>query len=316
MAKGKKLVIEATLHELVPKSTNPHVPYGPEEVAPDAAACVRAGLSFLHFHARDSKTGEQLWTDPAPYKKAILLMRQQGVPAALPWYPTYKGVNEESFRHVATLAADPEIRLEMAAIDVGTDNLNDYNPKTKQFVNPDSVKTLSHSGIKYFFDLCRQLHQRPYLGIYEPGQLRHIGTYLDMGWLEPPIVMKFFFSDYAPFGLPPTPRCVGMYAEMVETVLPGIPVEWFVMCYGHSIWELAPAAIDAGGHVRVGLGQYHPWNWPDPTGETPTNAEQVARVAALAKSKGRELATPADTRQLFGLRSAPTAAQAKEAQRV
>ena len=229
-------------------------------------------------------------------------MRKQGVPKELPLYPTYKGVNAESFAHVSALAKDPEIQLEMAAIDVGTDNLNDYNPKTKEILRPDQVKTLSHTGIKFFFDLCKELGQQPYLGIYEPGQLRHIGAYLDLGWLKPPIVMKFFFSDYAPFGLPPKPRCVEMYREMIDMVLPGVPVEWFVMCYGHSIWELAKPAISLGGHVRVGLGQYHPWNWPDETGEQPTNAEQVQRIAELAKSMGREVASPAEARKMFGLK--------------
>ena len=84
-------------------------------------------------------------------------------------------------------------------------------------------------------------------------------------------------------------------------VMPGVPVEWFVTCNGPSIWELAPAAIAAGGHVRVGLGQYHPWSWPDRTNERPTNAEQVARVARLAQSMGREPASPAEARAILGL---------------
>jgi uncharacterized protein (DUF849 family) len=95
-----------------------------------------------------------------------------------------------------------------------------------------------------------------------------------------------------------------MYGEIIEMVLPGVPVEWFVTCWGPSIWELAPATIAAGGHVRVGLGQYHPWNWPDRTNERPTNAEQVARVAALARGQGREIATPAEARMMLGLGAA------------
>jgi uncharacterized protein (DUF849 family) len=76
---------------------------------------------------------------------------------------------------------------------------------------------------------------------------------------------------------------------------------WFVQCYGHAIWELARAAIDLGGHVRVGLGDYHPWDWPDPSGEKPTNAELVATAAALADRAQRPLATIADARRMLGI---------------
>lgn len=298
---AKKLIIEAALHELAPKSNNPNIPYGPEEVAADTAACFRQGLSFLHIHARDPQTGDQLWTDADNYRQSILGMRKLGVPDDLPWYPTYGGLDRQSFAHVAALAADPAIRLPMAAIDVGTDNINDFDPNTRKFVEPDFVKTLSHAGAKDLFDLCRELGIKPYLGAYEPGHLRHIGAYLDKGWIEPPIVIKFFFSDFGPVGLPCEPECVGWYAEMIEMVMPGVPVEWFVTCNGPSIWKLAPAAIEAGGHVRVGLGQYHPWSWPDLTNERPTNAEQVARVAEMAKAAGREIANVDEARAMLGL---------------
>jgi uncharacterized protein (DUF849 family) len=298
---GQKLIIEAALNELVPKSTNPHIPYGADEVAADTASCIAAGLSFLQFHARDGVTGAQLWSDSEPYGEAILAMRRRGVSAELPWYPAYGGLDPASFSHIAALAADPAIRLAMAAIDIGTDNLNDFDPETRQFIDPDSVKTLSHAAAKDLFDLCRELELRPYIGVFEPGHLRHVGIYLDKGWIEPPVILRFFFSDFAPFGLPPHPECVGMYAEMIEMVMPDVSVEWFVACAGPSIWDLAPAAIAAGGHVRVGIGQYHPTSWPDRSGENPTNAEQVARVARLAQSMGREPASPAEARAILGL---------------
>jgi uncharacterized protein (DUF849 family) len=320
----KKLIIETTLDGRVPKSTNKNIPYSPEEIAPAAVASVKAGSSLLHFNARDPKTGSQRWTDSKTYKQAVQLMRKQGVSRDTPWYPSYEGITvlgnairgikadrmavtnerkrlEDSFVHIAVLAQDPEIGLEITPVDVGTENFNEYNPNTRKFLEPDEVKTLTHDGIKYVFDLCKQLHQRPYLSIFTAGHLRHVGTYLDMGWIEPPILMKFHFSDYAPYGLPPMPRSVEMYAEMIETVMPGVLVEWFVACHGHSIWNLVKPAISLGGHVTVGIGQYHPWSWPDPTREEPTSAEQVQRVAELAKSMARQIASPADARAIFAL---------------
>ena len=304
----EKLIIEAAIHELISKQQNRHVPYGPDEVAPTVKECVDAGLSFLHFHAREPTFGEMQWNEPALYKEGILKMRALGVPKDLPWYPTYLGVNLPSGaldpvyqKHVVALAQDPEVRLQMAAIDMGSGNFNDYDPDKKRFFNPDRARVRSHSWHEGFFDICREQKLRPYLGIYEPAALRSTAAYLDAGWLEPPLVLKFFFSVNGPYGMPPTPRSVEMYAEMLEMIFPGVPYVWFVMCYGSTIWDLAKPAIALGGNVRVGLGQYHPWYWPDPTHEEPTNAEQVARVAAMAKSMGRALATPAEAFRTFGL---------------
>jgi len=298
------VMIEAALHELVSKSANPHVPYGPEEVAADAAACAEAGATLVHFHARDPESGEQRWHDDALYTTTVTRMHALGVPADLPWYPTYPGVRPEeavhdSMPHVAVLAR--EVGLELAAIDVGSGNLSPYEPETHEFLAADGVKRLPHSLFREFTDFCRAHGLRPYLGVYEPGHIRHVAAYLDAGWLDAPLVLKCFFSEHHPYGLPPVARSVEMTAEVLATVLAGVEYEWFVQCYGRAIWDLAPAALAHGGHVRVGLGDYHPWDWADTGADQPTNAELVERAAKLAGDAGRPLATVAETRSRLGL---------------
>jgi 3-keto-5-aminohexanoate cleavage enzyme len=298
------VMIEAALHELVSKSANPHVPYGPEEVAADAAACAEAGATLVHFHARDPESGEQRWHDDALYTTTVTRMHALGVPADLPWYPTYPGVRPEeavhdSMPHVAVLARD--VGLELAAIDVGSGNLSPYEPETHEFLAADGVKRLPHSLFREFTDFCRAHGLRPYLGVYEPGHIRHVAAYLDAGWLDAPLVLKCFFSEHHPYGLPPVARSVEMTAEVLATVLAGVEYEWFVQCYGRAIWDLAPAALAHGGHVRVGLGDYHPWDWADTGADQPTNAELVERAAKLAGDAGRPIATVAETRSRLGL---------------
>jgi uncharacterized protein (DUF849 family) len=297
----QKLIVEAAINELISKQQNRHVPYGPDEVAATVKDCVDAGLSFLHFHAREPTFGEMRWNEPELYRDGILKMRALGVPSELPWYPTYLTLDDINQKHVVALANDPDIRLQMAAIDVGSGNNNDYDATTHSFYRPQQTKAWSHDLHKRFFEICREQKLRPYLGIYEPGGLRSIAAYLDMGWLEPPLVLKFFFSVNGPYGMPPNSRSVEMYAEMLEMIFGRTPYVWFIMCYGHTIWELAPTAISIGGHVRVGLGQFHPWRWPDATHDEPTNAEQVSRVADMARAVGRPLATPKEAAAAFGL---------------
>jgi 3-keto-5-aminohexanoate cleavage enzyme len=299
------VIIEVALHELVDKASNPNVPYGADEVAVDGLACLREGMTLLHFHARDPRTGEQLWHDDGTYAKAIGEIRELGAPADLPWYPTYPGVRPglpvaESMRHVAALTPSP-VGLRLAAIDVGSSNLSAYNPTTKEFLNAESVKVLPHALFEEFSQFCGNHGLRPYLGVYEPGHLRHIAAYLDKAWIEPPLAIKFFFSELHPYGLPPAAHSVEIYAGLLDVVLPGVEVAWFVQCYGKRIWDLARPSLDLGGHVRVGIGDYHPWDWPDTTGEQPTNAELVTRAVELAGVAGRPIATVADARRILGL---------------
>jgi uncharacterized protein (DUF849 family) len=298
------VLLEVALHELVSKSANPHVPYGPEEVAADAAACVEAGATLVHFHARDPETGEQRWHDNVLYASTVDRMRALGVGADVPWYPTYPGVRpevavEDSMPHVAVLAHD--VGLELAAIDVGSGNLSPYHSTTHEFLAADGVKRLPHSLFREFTEFCRVHGLRPYLGVYEPGHVRHVAAYLDAGWLDAPLVLKCFFSEHHPYGLPPVARSVEMTAEILATVLAGVECEWFVQCYGRAIWDLASPALAVGAHLRVGLGDYHPWDWADDGADQPTNTELVERAAKLAGDAGRPIATVAEARRRLGL---------------
>jgi uncharacterized protein (DUF849 family) len=59
------------------------------------------------------------------------------------------------------------------------------------------------------------------------------------------------------------------------------------------------AAIAAGGHVAIGIGDY-----PYPELGTPSNARLVEEVVKLARLVGREVATPDEARHMLGIRAA------------
>jgi len=72
--------------------------------------------------------------------------------------------------------------------------------------------------------------------------------------------------------------------------------EWGVVCYGGSLLPLVGAALERGGHIAIGLGDYHYREM-----ETPTNAQLISRVVRMARDMGRQIATPEETRQALGL---------------
>lgn len=67
------------------------------------------------------------------------------------------------------------------------------------------------------------------------------------------------------------------------------------MCTKHAnIFPCAATAIAEGGHVAPGLGDYH-----YPELGCPTNADIVHRIARMSHDMAREVATPADARELL-----------------
>ena len=286
-----KLIIEAAINEATPKEQNPHIPYGPEEIAADAVACARAGASIVHFHARDPDTGQQRWTDAGLYAEAMLLIEKE-CDAIL--YPTY-GARlpvDERYSHIEALGKERTVRFEMAAIDLGAVNMAAFDPVSKQ-LGRDFVYDNPHADVMRFFELAKELDLIYNLGIREPGHLRHALAYREMGLLREPMILKFFFTDNHPYGLPPTAKGLQAYLDMLP---PGVPNVWFIQSYGVSHTLMQSLAISLGGHVRTGIGDNARLD-----GKPLTSVQHVEKFVAIAQLFGREIASPPETRAMLGL---------------
>ena len=86
----------------------------------------------------------------------------------------------------------------------------------------------------------------------------------------------------APFGLPPTPRALDAYLELLD----GTGLAWAVSAVGADVTSLdvCRAALDAGGHLHVGLEFFG-------GDRQPTNVELVEAAVKAAADAGRPVAT-------------------------
>ena len=76
------MLLQATLNGDLTKAAHPAVPISPEELARDAAACVRAGARAIHLHPRDSEGRESL--DAAVVDGVVVKVRDAcGVPVGV-----------------------------------------------------------------------------------------------------------------------------------------------------------------------------------------------------------------------------------------
>lgn len=289
------LIIEAGLNGGTTKDRNPKVPTSPHEIALEAVAALDAGAAIIHTHIE----GVHITGDAAVarYLEAYdPILRQR--PEAILWGTVAMGSDLEArFGHYRGLA-DAGVR--MGAFDPGSVNIgtqgNDGLPDWS------FVYSTSFEEIAWLMELHRDHHLGPAFGIYEPGWLRIVLAYQKAGKLPAGAFIKLYFGGQynyidgkrteISFGLPPTLKALDAYLELLE----GSSLPWAVAAIGDCVLEtgLARAAIERGGHVRVGLEDYG--------GErSPSNLDLIREVVGLAREVGRPLASSAEAAIILGL---------------
>ncbi|NQZ98439.1 MAG: 3-keto-5-aminohexanoate cleavage protein [Myxococcales bacterium] len=293
----EKLIIAVGLNENVTREQNPNVPITPDEIAEDIAACVDAGASVIHLHARDPKTGEPRMNDPAQYLDIFRAIQRRVDVPCYPTYPTWSDC-EERYQHVVALAEDPDCSLEVAPVIGGTTNLGVIDREKRQLrytTGPgESVLFNPYGYMAHHLEFARKHDLWVSHDIFEPGMVRNAIAFWEMGAYQRPMLLKFFMAENHAFGFPPEIR----YLETLVSLLPEeLDCEWLFLPFGVEFgrcWEISTWCIENGGHVRVGVGDN-----PSGPGYLPTNAERVHQIAEASRERGRAVASVTDVRTRF-----------------
>jgi uncharacterized protein (DUF849 family) len=291
----RKLIVQVRVNEGQMRSSNPHVPYSPEEIAQTVAECWRAGASVVHWHAREPKSGA-ISTDAALYVEAARLIKRE---CDVVLFPTL-GANalptvRERIAHIAEMASDPATTPDCVPADMITTNMDFYDRERKQFRG--SRDRIYLNTTKMLEELCesvKALGVRPVAMMWNIAGIRLTQAFIEMGHFTEPLMCEFttFGEGFEEYGHPATIQ--GLQA-LVDFIPEGANWHWMVSTIGANPFPLYAYAIARGGHVAVGLGDH-----PYPEFGHPTNAQLVERVVQMASSMGREIASAAEVRQLFG----------------
>ena len=173
-----------------------------------------------------------------------------------------------------------ELFPEMATLDCGTCNFSD-----DIFVN--DMPTMRAFG--------KRMLENNIKPEYECFEIGHLDTVLNMAakGLVPAAPMQFNFV----LGVNGcTPATVGNLDYLVKQIPAGST--WTVTGVGRGAWPMAAAGIVMGGNVRVG---FEDNIYLERGHKAASNGELVAKVVALAKLLGREVATPDEARKILSL---------------
>jgi uncharacterized protein (DUF849 family) len=285
------LVITAALNETTVNDANPSFPYSPAQLVDQAILARRAGASVVHFHARDPRTRE-LSLDCGVYAEIYAGLRRETDLLLEPGLGLIADPPQRRIEHLTSI--EPALRPDFAPVEMGAFNVDFWDPARRRFASGDALYDLTRERIQGVLEALAAAGYRAAASCWDLGQLRTARCFREMGLLPERTLWEFTFTgDVVPSGAAPT---LPALRAMLDEIPPGEP--WSVGCWNGDVLPIAAIAIVLGGHVRIGLGDYA----YERLG-APDHADLVGRVAELARIVGRDIASPAQARELLGLGS-------------
>lgn len=289
-----KLIIEVRINEYASRKRNVNVPFSPREICDDAMRCRDEGASIIHYHARDPKSGAPS-SDTAHYAETARLIKGNSDLIVMPTLGAWTLPSPEArMRHIIEMARDEATRPDFAPIDMGTSNVDSYDAEAHRFLTDDVVYMNPTRTLRYFAETIRASGVRPYLALWNVSGLRVSEAFVDCGLLERPLYAGIVLTESGL--LSGNPTSVRGLEAMVDFIPEHLRMHWSVMSVGGNLLPVVSRALERGGHIAIGLGDY-----PYTEMDSPQNAELVKRVAAIARGMGREVATPAEARKMLGI---------------
>ena len=269
-----KLIISACICGAeVTKENNPAVPYTVEEVVREAKSAYDAGAALIHLHVRwDDGTPTQ---DKGRFQEMVDAIRKECPDVIIqPSTGGAVGMTDLEILQSTEITPTPE----MATLDCGTCNFGG----DEIFINTDNT-------IANFGDIMQERGIKPECEVFDKGMIDLALKAAKKGHIKYPIHFDFVLG-------------VQMTATVRDLVImaTSIPADstWTATGIGKNAWGIAAATIAMGGHVRVG---FEDNVYMSKGVLAKSNGEMVERVVQMAKLLNREVATPAEAREILGL---------------
>ena len=279
MSETKTVITVATTGAYPKKSDNPAVPITPAEIAEDVYECWKAGAAVAHLHMRDERAEGSM--DKEKFRQTVDCLRARHPDCDIILNMTTSGAlgvtDEDRMAHLE------ELRPEMGSFDCGTMNWM----HTGVFLNTPP----------FLEDLGRKMQGwgvKPEIEAFDPGMIYNAQYYLKKGVLKGPLHFQFCMG--CANGIAGTLKNLLFMKETMDSVCPGST--WSCFGVGRSALTMLYGAVALGGHIRVGMED----NVMYAKGQlAQSNAQFVERAARVIREFGREVATPAEAREILGL---------------
>jgi uncharacterized protein (DUF849 family) len=282
---------------------SPYLPVTPDEIARESIAAAEAGAAVLHLHARDPSDGSPS-PDPAIFMEFLPRIREACDAIVNITTGGGQGMSLDD-RLAAALRASPEL----ASLNMGSMNFGLFPAldRYKDFQHAWEAPYLERSRDWIFRNTFADIEQilerlgkghgtRFEFECYDVSHLYTLANFLDRKLVKPPLFVQSIFGVLGGQGADTENL---LHAKRIADKLFGQDFQWSVMAVGrHQLAFTTMAALN-GANVRVGLED----SLYAGKGRLATsNAEQVRIIRNILEQLSLEIATPAETRALLGLK--------------
>lgn len=268
-------IITVAITGSVPKKEDtPAVPVTVAEQIESTHEAFEAGATIVHVHVRDEQ--QRPSSDPGKFGAF-----QEGVRKHCPGMIVQFSTGGRG-RAPEERGGMLHLKPDMASLATGSVNF----PNMIYENHPELVRDLAQKMLD--FDI------KPEIEVFDLAMLYTAAEMAESGMLRRPVHVQFVFG--LKNALPPRREILEFEVEQLRRLMPD--ATWTAAGIGRSQLELNHWALELGGHCRTGLEDNIRF---DKSRLAKSNAELVARVAALCGEYGRRPATVAEARQILSL---------------
>lgn len=279
------------------REANENLPETADELADSIYEAYKAGASMVHIHSRNPENLSMCATTTDAWLEVNRKVRER-CPDIIINNTTGGGPGMTMEERLSCLDAGPEV----ASLNL-TPDMSKFVIKERKAPLPhphpateyDDCVPFTYGLVTQFAAAMKKRGIKPELETYHPGGawvMRHL---IDEGLLDEPYwiqtVMGYQTSSY------PT-------VDNVMQILRELPEDSLWLCSGIGPFQLPLTTLATlmGGHVRVGLEDNVYYRRGE---KARSNAQLVERTARITHELNREVATPAQARQMLGLSATP-----------
>ncbi len=298
---NKRVITAALTGAIHTPSMSPYLPITPKDLIEEAVLAHEAGAAVVHVHVRDPQTGIPNADQDLFREFAEGVRKRCDVVICFTTGGRLGEAVENRVRVVTTLSP------ELASLNAGSLNFalfqvldkastwqhaweEKYLAATEDFIFPNTFLTM-----RQFLEIFNAQGTKPEFEIYDVGMINNLAFLIEKGHVRKPVYLQFVMGI-----LGGIPASIENLVFLLETARKAIGDFQFSVCAaGRAQFSLCTTALLLGGNARVGLED----NLYLERGVlAKSNAQQVAKIVRIAREFGIEPATPAEARQILGLK--------------
>lgn len=279
------------------KEANTAIPEDPDEIAASAYDAYNAGASIVHIHGRNPECLYKNSGETEVYQEINRKVRDKCKEIIIN-NSTGGGPITTDEDRIRILNACPE----MASLNLGPD-MTRFRLKTRSapLKHPheglffDECMHATYGSIEKLAEIMKEKEIKPEMEIYHPGQYWVSQELIKKGLLKPPYLFQYIMG-YQTSSYPTPKNLINLVEQLPKNSV------FSTVGIGKYQWLMTTMSIILGGNVRVGLEDNV---YIDKGVKLRSNMEAVEKIVKIARELGREIATPAQAREMLNISPNP-----------